>query len=178
MRCPYCDHSDSRVTDSREVREGIRRRRQCLGCQARFTTYERLQPAALFVMKKDGRRERFDRDKVLAGVRRAGEKRPLAADALEGLVDDVEAELYGLGRTEIPSRVVGDLVMRRLKALDHIAYIRFASVYRDFADITALKEEVESLLDGAAALPKSGQLSLLDDRELELPAADLVEDRK
>ncbi len=178
MRCPYCDHSDSRVTDSREVREGIRRRRRCLGCDARFTTYERLQPVALFVIKKDGRRERFDRDKVLAGVRRAGEKRPLAADALEGLVDDVEAELYGLGRTEIPSRAVGDLVMRRLKALDHIAYIRFASVYRDFADITALKEEVESLLDGAAASPKSGQLPLLGDDELGLVAADLVEDRK
>ncbi len=178
MRCPYCDSPDSRVTDSREVREGIRRRRQCLGCHVRFTTYERLQPAALFVIKKDGRRERFDRDKVLAGVRRAGEKRPLAADALERLVDDVEAELYGLGRTEIPSRVVGDLVMRRLKALDHIAYIRFASVYRDFADITALKEEVESLMDGAAAAPPSGQLPLLGDDELRLVAGDLVEDRK
>ena len=184
MHCPYCNFADSRVTDSREVREGIRRRRQCLGCDARFTTYERLQPAALFVIKKDGRRERFDRDKVLAGVRRAGEKRSLAADALERLVDDVEAELYGLGRTEIPSRVVGDLVMRHLRALDHIAYIRFASVYRDFADITALKEEVESLLDGAAAAPASGQLPLLGDDELRLVARsrlsgrDLVKDRK
>lgn len=184
MRCPYCDFSDSRVTDSRDVRDGIRRRRQCLGCQARFTTYERLQPAALFVIKKDGRRERFDHDKVLAGVRRAGEKRPLAADALEGLVDDIEAELYGLGRTEIPSRVVGDLVMRRLKTLDHIAYIRFASVYRDFADITALKEEIDTLMDGAAAAPQAGQLPLLGDDELRfVPGShfsdsDLVEDRK
>lgn len=184
MRCPYCDNPDSRVTDSRDVREGIRRRRQCLGCDARFTTYERLQPASLFVIKKDGRRERFDHDKVLAGVRRAGEKRPLAADALEGLVDDIEAELYGLGRTEIPSRVVGDLVMRRLKALDHIAYIRFASIYREFADITAMKEEIESLMDGVAASPKNGQLSLLGDDELRFvpgshfSGSDLVEDRK
>lgn len=178
MRCPYCDSAGSRVTDSREVREGIRRRRQCLGCSARFTTYERLQPVALFVIKKDGRRERFDRDKVLAGVRRAAEKRPLAADALDGLVDDVEAELYGLGRTEIASRVVGDLVMRHLKALDQIAYIRFASVYRDFVDITALREEVESLMDGTGAPPPRGQLPLLGDDELRLVARDLVEDRK
>ncbi len=178
MRCPYCDFSDSRVTDSREVREGIRRRRQCLGCDARFTTYERHQPAALFVIKKDGRRERFDRDKVLAGVRRAGEKRPLAADALENLVDDVEAELYGLGCTEVPSRTVGDLAMHYLKTLDHIAYIRFASVYRDFADITALKQEVDTLMDGVAAAPQNGQLPLLGDDDPRSVASDLVENRK
>ena len=166
------------MTDSREVREGIRRRRQCLGCDARFTTYERLEKAALFIIKKDGRRERFDRDKVLSGVRKAGEKRPLAADALETVADDVESDVYALGRTEIPSRAVGDLVMRRLKALDHIAYIRFASVYRDFADITALKEEIDTLMDGAAAVPPSGQLSLLGDDELGPVAVDMVEERK
>lgn len=153
MRCPYCDNQDSRVTDSREVREGIRRRRQCLGCEARFTTYERLQRAELYVIKKDGRRERFDRDKALSGVRHAGEKRPLAADALERLVDDVEAELYGLGRAEVPSRVVGDLIMRHLRALDHIAYIRFASVYREFQDVGDLIDEAEEVRNAPADAP-------------------------
>lgn len=178
MRCPYCDNADSKVTDSREAREGIRRRRRCLGCDARFTTYERLERAALFVIKKDGRRERFDREKVLAGVRSAGGKRPLAAEALEDVVDNVEADVYGLGRVEVPSRAVGDFVMRRLKALDHITYIRFASVYREFADITVLKEEIDTLMDGAAASPPSGQLSLLGDDEFNPVTGNRAEGRK
>ena len=145
MNCPYCGHYDSKVIDSREVNDGIRRRRQCLQCNSRFTTYERLQPASLFVIKKDLRREEFDRDKILTGVRKACEKRPLPAGTVENLVDDIEAVLYQMGRTEVPTSFIGDMVMARLKNLDHIAYIRFASVYREFEDITMLKEEVDTL---------------------------------
>jgi transcriptional repressor NrdR len=165
MNCPYCGHSEDKVIDSREVNEGIRRRRQCLGCGARFTTYERLQPASLFVIKKDERREEFDREKLLTGIRKACEKRPLPTGIVEKLVDDIEAELYQLGKAEIPSAVVGDMVMARLKNLDHIAYIRFASVYREFADITALKEEVDTLFEAEPSI-SSSQLSLLPDEEL------------
>jgi len=167
MNCPYCGYADCRVIDSREAGEGIRRRRQCLGCGSRFTTYERLQPVNLFVIKKDERREEFNRDKLLAGIRKACEKRPLPTGTVDKLVDDIEAELYQGGRAEIPSDVIGDMVMERLKKLDHIAYIRFASVYREFADITALKQEVDTLLDtGAEASRPSNQLPLLPDEEL------------
>jgi len=167
MNCPYCGHAEDKVIDSREVNEGIRRRRQCLGCGSRFTTYERLQPASLFVIKKDERREEFDREKLLSGIRKACEKRPLPTGIVEKLVDDIEAELYQMGKAEIPSAVVGDMVMERLKNLDHIAYIRFASVYREFADITALKEEVDTLLDAEAETSSpSSQLPLLPDEEL------------
>ncbi|MBA7645999.1 Transcriptional repressor NrdR [subsurface metagenome] len=167
MNCPYCGHAEDKVIDSREVNEGIRRRRQCLGCGSRFTTYERLQPASLFVIKKDERREEFDREKLLSGIRKACEKRPLPTGIVDKLVDDIEAELYQMGKAEIPSAVVGDMVMERLKNLDHIAYIRFASVYREFADITALKEEVDTLLDAEAETSSpSSQLPLLPDEEL------------
>ncbi len=146
MKCPYCGDVESRVIDSRDVNEGVRRRRQCLACQARFTTYERVQSASLVVIKKDGRREEFDRDKLTAGMRKACEKRPLPVGVVDKLADDIESELYRLGKSEISGAVIGDMVMDGLKALDYIAYIRFASVYRDFADITALKEEVDTLL--------------------------------
>ncbi|MCD6452845.1 MAG: transcriptional repressor NrdR [Dehalococcoidales bacterium] len=146
MNCPYCGYSDSRVIDSRDVSDGIRRRRQCLGCGARFTTYERLQPVSIFVSKKDQRREEFSRDKLLRGVRKACEKRPLPTGVVEKLVDDIEAEVYRLGRSEIASTIIGDMVMEKLKKLDYIAYIRFASIYREFRDITALKQEVDTLL--------------------------------
>jgi len=167
MNCPYCGHSEDKVIDSREVNEGIRRRRQCLGCGARFTTYERLQPASLFVIKKDERREEFDREKLFTGIRKACEKRPLPTGIVEKLVDDIETELYQLGKAEIPSAVIGDMVMARLKNLDHIAYIRFASVYREFADITALKQEVDTLFDAKAEpSASSSQLTLLPNEEL------------
>jgi len=146
MNCPYCGDVESRVIDSRDVNEGVRRRRQCLACKARFTTYERVQSASLVVIKKDGRREEFDRDKLTAGMRKACEKRPLPVGVVDKLADDIESELYRLGKSEISGAVIGDMVMDGLKALDYIAYIRFASVYRDFADITALKEEVDTLL--------------------------------
>ena len=167
MNCPYCGYHDSKVIDSRDVNEGIRRRRQCLSCGSRFTTYERLQPASLFVIKKDERREEFSRNKLLTGIRKACEKRPLPTGTVDQLADDIEAELYHLGKAEIPSAVIGDMVMERLKSLDYIAYIRFASVYREFADITALKQEVDTLVSSetTASLPTS-QLPLLPDDRL------------
>jgi transcriptional repressor NrdR len=170
MNCPYCDYHDSKVIDSRDVNDGIRRRRQCLSCGARFTTYERLQPASLFVIKKDQRREEFNRNKVLTGIRKACEKRPLPAGIVDKLADDIEAELYHVGKAEIPSAVIGDMVMERLKNLDYIAYIRFASVYREFTDITALKQEVDTLVSREArtSVPTS-QLPLLPDNKLQVP---------
>ena len=163
MNCPYCGHLDSRVIDSRDVNDGIRRRRQCSGCGARFTTYERLQAASLFVIKKDNRREEFSREKLMSGIRKACEKRPLRTGAIDKLVDDIEAELYHLGKSEIPGAVIGDMVMKGLKGLDHIAYIRFASVYREFADITALKQELDTLIgDEVAKVSRpTSQLPLL-----------------
>jgi len=165
VNCPYCGSARSKVIDSRDANDGIRRRRQCLDCEARFTTYERVQPASLFVIKKDGRREEFNRDKLLIGIRKALEKRPLPTGTVDKLVDDIEAELYGVGKSEIPSTVIGDMVMGRLKEVDYIAYIRFASVYRDFADITALKEEVDTLLS-AEESRHPGQLPLLPDTKV------------
>jgi len=162
VNCPYCGHHDSKVIDSRDVNEGIRRRRQCLGCDSRFTTYERLQPATLFVVKKDQRREEFSQDKLLTGIRKACEKRPLPTGAVDRLADDIEAELYHQGKAEIPSTAIGDMVMARLKNLDNIAYIRFASVYRDFTDITALKQEVDTLLSAETEVSQpTSQLPLL-----------------
>ena len=168
MNCPYCGYHDSKVIDSREVNDGIRRRRQCLSCDSRFTTYERIQPANLFVIKKDRRREEFNKDKLLTGIRKACEKRPLPTAAVDELADDIEAELYNQGKAEIACNVIGDMVMNRLKRLDHIAYIRFASVYREFTDITTLKQEVDSLASDEASVSHStAQLPLLPDEELE-----------
>ena len=169
MNCPFCGYSDSKVIDSREVNDGIRRRRQCLSCESRFTTYERLLPAGLFVVKKDQRREEFNKDKLLTGVRKACEKRPLHTGAVDKLADEIEAELYQTGKTEIIGAVIGDMVMERLKNLDYIAYIRFASVYRDFTDITALKREIDSLVsdEPEIAPTPTSQLPLLPTEELE-----------
>ena len=162
MNCPYCGYHDSKVIDSRNINDGIRRRRQCLSCGARFTTQERLQPVSLFIIKKDKRREEFNRDKLLNGIRRACEKRPLPTGTVDKLVDEIEADLYKMGRAEIAATIVGDMVMERLKSLDHIAYIRFASVYRKFTDITTLKQEIDSLLGTEAGeSPAASQLPLL-----------------
>ena len=162
MICPFCNYRDSRVIDSRDINDGIRRRRQCLSCGSRFTTYERLQPTGFFVIKKDQRREEFSKDKLLTGIRKACEKRPLPTGTVDRLADDMESELYHQGKIEIPSVVIGDMVMERLKKLDHIAYIRFASVYREFTDITTLKREVDTLIDSKAEISSySGQLPLL-----------------
>jgi len=162
MNCPSCGYYDSKVTDSRGVNDGIRRRRQCLNCGSRFTTYEQLQPASLFVIKKDERREEFNRNKLLTGIHKACEKRPLPTGTVDKLADDIEAELYHQGKAEIPSTLIGDMVMERLKNLDYIAYIRFASVYREFTDITALKQEVDTLVgSGLKTSASTGQLPLI-----------------
>ena len=167
MNCPYCSYHDSKVIDSRDVNDGIRRRRQCLSCSSRFTTYERLQPAGLFVIKKDGRREEFSRDKLQGGTHKACEKRPLPIGRIDKLANDIEAELYQLGKVEISSTLIGDMVMEGLKNLDYIAYIRFASIYREFTDITTLKQAVDNLVSSEAELPSSaGQLPLLPPEEL------------
>ena len=162
MRCPYCGFEDSKVTDSRSVEGGVRRRRQCLGCDARFTTLERLQRSGLLVVKRDGRREEFSREKVLGGIRKACTKRAIPAATMEALADEIEALCLAQARSEIPSTFIGELVMDRLREIDQIAYIRFASVYRAFADVDELKEELLALerrRSGPHALP--GQLPLL-----------------
>jgi len=179
MKCPYCGGDDFKVIDSRDINDGVRRRRQCLNCSSRFTTYERVQPASLFVVKKDRRREEFSRDKLLAGVRKACEKRPLAVGAVERLVDDIEAELYQMGRAEVYSSTIGDRVMEGLREMDYIAYIRFASVYRDFTDIDELKQEIEALVSaGAGAGRAAGQLSLLPDEAEASPGRGQARRRK
>jgi transcriptional repressor NrdR len=165
LNCPFCGYSDSKVIDSRDVNDGIRRRRQCLRCDMRFTTYERLQRTSLFVIKKDKSREEFNREKLLVGIRKACDKRPLESGTVDKLIDEIESELYQMGQADVPSAHIGDLVMARLKKLDHIAYLRFASVYREFEDITTLKEEVDNLIDRAPS-PPADQLPLFKQDEL------------
>jgi transcriptional repressor NrdR len=168
MHCPYCGFEDTKVIDSRDSEDGIRRRRECLACGERFTTFERVQTVGLQVVKKDGRREDFSREKILLGIRRACEKRPLPVGAIEAVVDDIEATLQAQGKAEVPSSLIGELVMDHLRDLDHIAYIRFASVYRAFADIESLREELESL-SGASpreATRLAGQLTLIPEEVL------------
>src|SRR3989454_9106610 len=148
MNCPFCTEAETKVTDSRPEKDAIRRRRECLACGRRFTTLERVELGGVVLLKKDGRREAFDRSKVIAGVRKACEKRPIPSGAVEALADEVEQAVSAMNRAEVPSSVVGELVMERLKALDHIAYIRFASVYRAFADVDELEQELEALKAG------------------------------
>lgn len=151
MKCPYCGAAESRVIDTREVGDGIRRRRECQACQQRYTTYEQVAKVTLLVVKRDGRREAFDRQKLYEGIWKACAKRPVASEAVEQVVDDIEANLYGLGQSEVPSRVIGEMVMDRLEKLDPVAYVRFASVYRSFADLETLKREVDEMLGRGAS---------------------------
>lgn len=144
MKCPYCFHEDTKVIDKRDSDTTTRRRRECLECEKRFTTYERAE-INLIIIKKDGRRESFSRDKLKAGITKACEKRPVAGEQIENIVDDIEARLRRFESTEIPSTVVGDLVMKKLKKADDVAYIRFASVYRSFDDVQAFEKEVKIL---------------------------------
>ena len=144
MKCPYCGHADSRVVDSRELEQAIRRRRECPSCGQRFTTYERAEPVNLMVIKKDGRREPYDQNKLARGIRTACFKRPIAAEVIDNLVREVEAELYGLGRPEVASQLIGEMVTARLRMLDDVAYVRFASVYRQFRDVDGLVEHIEA----------------------------------
>ncbi len=147
MRCPYCGHLEDKVVDSREAQDGLatRRRRECLACARRFTTYERMEDVLPQVVKKDGRREPFDRGKIAEGVKRACQKRPVSAEQIEALVSAVERKAMEAGEREIPSTVIGEAVMERLKALDEVAYVRFASVYRAFRDVGEFMSELEGL---------------------------------
>jgi transcriptional repressor NrdR len=147
MKCPYCGHKDDKVLDSRSVREGegVRRRRECLACARRFTTYEEIEEVRLTVVKKDERREPFDRSKILKGMLTACEKRPVSVAQLEAAVDEIERALYNRGEKEVRSVEIGDMVIEKLKRLDQVAYIRFASVYRQFEDVTQFRELIEVL---------------------------------
>lgn len=148
MKCPSCGHQEDKVIDSRAAKEGqaIRRRRECLQCRRRFTTYETIETTPLFVIKKDGRREPFSREKILNGLLRACEKRPIPAERLNELVDSLEADLLRQGVDEVPSHEIGARVMEALRSLDEVAYVRFASVYRHFKDLNQFLEELRSFL--------------------------------
>lgn len=157
MRCPFCHDPENKVIDSRESHEGavIRRRRECLECSRRFTTYERVEELNPLVVKKDGRREAFDREKLLAGLKKACEKRPVSVDQLEEVVTSIERRLQEVGEKEVPSSLIGEEVMRRLSSLDEVAYVRFASVYRSFRDIAEFMSELTDLL-GERAKGRAG----------------------
>ena len=148
MRCPFCSHREDKVIDSRESKEGdsIRRRRECIKCERRFTTYERTDEIPFMVVKRDGRREKFDRQKVLDGLLKACEKRPVPMGKLAALVDDIESKVIESQEREVTTSEVGEMLMERLKAIDKIAYVRFASVYRDFQDVEAFLDELKDLL--------------------------------
>ncbi len=147
MRCPYCGHGEDRVVDSREVREGreVRRRRECLVCQRRFTTYERLEAVPSLVVKRDGRREPFEREKLLSGLLKACQKRPVARRDLERIVEEVESEMARREEREMPAEAIGSIVIDRLRELDQVAYVRFASVYRRFEDVDQFMQELKAL---------------------------------
>ncbi len=149
MRCPYCSHPESKVIDSRPAEEGasIRRRRECLACKKRFTTYETMECLPLVVVKKDGSRQSFDRNKVMAGLIRACEKRPVPYSTLEAMVGEIEQVLQNKMEREISSAEIGELVMERLKQIDDVSYVRFASVYRQFKDINTFISELSKLLE-------------------------------
>lgn len=149
MRCPFCGHDEDRVVDSRESREGdvIRRRRECVKCERRFTSYEKIESIPFQVVKRDRRREPYERDKLMKGLRMACSKRPIPAATLEKLADDIEAEMQESPEREISSRQLGNLVMERLRELDEIAYVRFASVYRRFEDVEEFVKELDQLKD-------------------------------
>lgn len=169
MRCPYCHFRDSKVTDSRANDDGIRRRRQCIACGERFTTVETVQLSTVQVIKRDGRREDWNREKLLAGLRKACSKRSISVAELEAMVGDVEARVMADGRAEVDSTVIGEIAMDVLRKADHIAYIRFASVYRPFTDIESLKEAVIAL--------EEGRVPSVEEKTLQLPLPATGEDR-
>jgi len=148
MKCPFCDEPDTKVIDSRPTEEGraIRRRRECPQCGKRFTTYEKVEEMLIMVVKRDGRRETFDRNKILNGIIRACEKRPVTLAQMEDIVDDIERSLNNMMEKEVSSKSIGEMVMDRLMGLDEVAYVRFASVYRQFKDVSTFISEIEKLL--------------------------------
>ena len=164
MRCPNCGALNSRVTDSRDTGREIRRRRECSECGVRFTTYERIHHATLVVVKRDGRREEFTREKLLRSIRLACVKRPLPTGALDKLVEEIESDLQRLGRAEVSASVIGDAALRRLREIDPVAYVRYASVYRDFDDLDGFIKEIQeyhSADEAEAAAAASAQLELI-----------------
>jgi transcriptional repressor NrdR len=148
MICPTCRKNETRVVDSRDDENVVRRRRECLDprCKHRFTTYERMEAPRLFVVKKDGRREQFSREKILAGLRRACEKRPVSESQMDAVASNLERELFARGESEVPSTTIGEKLMEALRNVDKVAYIRFASVYRQFRDVESFQEELATLL--------------------------------
>ena len=155
MKCPYCGYFESKVTDSRDQRNAIHRRRRCERCHQRFSTLERVVLPELMVVKRDGRRESFNSEKLHHGLRLAAHNRPIPVGELEAIVEEIENELYTLGQAEIETRIIGEMVMERLRKLDDIAYIRFASVYRSFPDIASMRQEMDRILQHSAAAPPS-----------------------
>lgn len=149
MRCPFCSYIESKVIDSRPTEEGqaIRRRRECISCGKRFTTYEKIEEIPIMVVKKDGNREAYNRNKLLNGIIRACEKRPVSIDSMERVVNDIEKILFNSLEKEVSSETIGEMVMNRLKDIDDVAYVRFASVYRQFKDINSFMEELKKILD-------------------------------
>ncbi|MBE6018079.1 MAG: transcriptional repressor NrdR [Lachnospiraceae bacterium] len=147
MKCPYCGNPDTKVSDSRpnDANTAIRRRRECLVCKKRFTTYEKLETIPLIVIKKDNNREPYDRTKIQNGVLRACYKRPVSAERIEKLVDDIENDIFSLGTAEVKSTVIGEIVMDHIKEVDQVAYVRFASVYREFKDVNTFIDEIRKL---------------------------------
>ena len=148
MKCPYCEYGESKVIDSRPTDEGeaIRRRRECLNCGKRFTTYEKIENIQLMVIKKDGSREQFDREKLLRGIQRSCEKRPVAAADMERIVNEIENAVQNLLEREVKTEQIGEMVMEKLKEIDEVSYVRFASVYRQFTDVNTFIDEVNKLL--------------------------------
>ena len=159
MRCPYCNAADSKVIDSRPTEDGraIRRRRECIQCGKRFTTYEKVEEMLFMVVKRDGSRESFDRSKILNGIIRACEKRPVSLDQMEAIVDDIERGLNNMMEKEVSSSFIGEVVMDHLKDLDEVAYVRFASVYRQFKDVNTFVAEIEKLLGNDKKPVKKGR---------------------
>ncbi len=145
MYCPYCFHKESKVTDKRTSPEGIRRRRECLKCKKRFTTYEKISIEDLYIIKKDGRREKFDREKLERGIDKAFEKRPVEKEKINKMINEIEEQLRKKGKKEINTSEIGEIAMKKIKKIDNVAYIRFASVYRDFQDINDFKQELRKL---------------------------------
>ena len=145
MECPYCLHGKSSVTDKRASPKGIRRRRECLKCKKRFTTYEKIEKSDIYVIKKDNRREKFEREKLERGIERAFEKRPISQEKIQQMINEIEEQIRKKGKKEIKSSIIGDLVSKKIKRLDKVAYIRFTSVYRDFEDLKDFKKELKEI---------------------------------
>ncbi len=145
MKCPYCSNTTSKVTDKRGSKKGVRRRRECLKCQKRFTTHEKVDNISIYIIKKDKSREKYEREKLEKGVEKAFEKRPISKEKIDKMINEIEEQLRKRGRKEVKSSLVGELIMKKIKKLDNVAYIRFASVYRDFQDLKDFKRELKEV---------------------------------